>query len=43
VESDTLETTLIGRSNSHQLQSAIDELPVQFREVIPSMRGGENS
>jgi RNA polymerase sigma-70 factor (ECF subfamily) len=34
VESDTPETILIERSNSHLLQSAIDELPVQFREVI---------
>jgi RNA polymerase sigma-70 factor (ECF subfamily) len=34
VESDTPETILIERSNSHQLQSAIDELPLQFREVI---------
>jgi RNA polymerase sigma-70 factor (ECF subfamily) len=34
VESETPETILIERSNSHLLQSAIDELPVQFREVI---------
>ena len=34
MESDTPETILIERSNSHLLQSAIDELPVQFREVI---------
>jgi RNA polymerase sigma-70 factor (ECF subfamily) len=34
VESDTPETILIERSNSHLLQSAIDELPVQVREVI---------
>ena len=34
VESGTPETILIERSNSQLLQSAIDELPVQFREVI---------
>lgn len=34
VESDTPETILLERSNSQMLQSAIDELPVHFREVI---------
>ena len=34
VESDTPETILIERLNSHLLRGAIDELPVQFREVI---------
>jgi len=34
VESDTPETLLFERSNREQLQSAIDELPVHFREIL---------
>ncbi len=34
VVSDTQETILIERSNSQLLQSAIDELPMHFREVL---------
>lgn len=34
VESGTPETILLERSSSQMLQSAIDELPVHFREVI---------
>src|ERR1700724_2079759 len=34
IESDTPETILFERSNREQLQSAIDELPVYFREII---------
>jgi RNA polymerase sigma-70 factor (ECF subfamily) len=34
VESDTPETILIERSNSQLVQSAIDELPVNFREIL---------
>jgi RNA polymerase sigma-70 factor, ECF subfamily len=34
VEPHTPETLLFARSNHEQLQSAIDELPVQFREVL---------
>jgi RNA polymerase sigma-70 factor (ECF subfamily) len=34
VESATPETILFERSNREQLQSAIDELPVYFREII---------
>jgi RNA polymerase sigma-70 factor, ECF subfamily len=34
VESDTPETILIERSNSQLVQSAIDELPVHFREIV---------
>ena len=34
VEGDTPETILLERSNREQLQSAIDELPVHFREIL---------
>ena len=34
VASDTPETILIERSNSQLLQSAIEELPIHFREVL---------
>ncbi|MGA8540407.1 MAG: sigma-70 family RNA polymerase sigma factor [Terriglobales bacterium] len=34
VERDTPETLLLDRSNREQLQSAIDELPVHFREIL---------
>jgi RNA polymerase sigma-70 factor (ECF subfamily) len=34
IESDTPETILFERSNREQLQGAIDELPVYFREII---------
>jgi RNA polymerase sigma-70 factor, ECF subfamily len=34
VESDTPETILFERSNRELLQSAIDELPVYFREIL---------
>jgi RNA polymerase sigma-70 factor (ECF subfamily) len=34
VASDTPETILIERSNSHLLQSAMEELPVHFREIL---------
>ncbi len=34
VESDTPETILFERANSDLLQSAIDELPVYFREIL---------
>jgi RNA polymerase sigma-70 factor (ECF subfamily) len=34
VESATPETLLFERSNREQLQSAIDELPVHFREIL---------
>jgi RNA polymerase sigma-70 factor, ECF subfamily len=34
VQPDTPETLLFERSNQEQLQSAIDELPVHFREVL---------
>jgi RNA polymerase sigma-70 factor, ECF subfamily len=34
VESDTPETILFERSDREQLQSAIDELPVHFREIL---------
>ena len=34
VEHDTLETLLFERSNRELLQSAIDELPVYFREIL---------
>jgi RNA polymerase sigma-70 factor (ECF subfamily) len=34
VERDTPETFLVEQSNREQLQSAIDELPVHFREVL---------
>jgi RNA polymerase sigma-70 factor (ECF subfamily) len=33
-EGDTPETILIDRSNRQLMQSAIDELPVYFREVL---------
>ncbi len=33
-ENDTPETILIERSNRQQVQSAIDELPVHFREIL---------
>lgn len=34
VERDTPETLLLDRSNREELQSAIDELPVHFREIL---------
>ena len=34
VERDTPETFLVKQSNREQLQSAIDELPVHFREIL---------
>ncbi|HEY6763767.1 MAG TPA: sigma-70 family RNA polymerase sigma factor, partial [Candidatus Sulfotelmatobacter sp.] len=34
VERDTPETLLLGRSNYQVLQSAIDELPVYYREIL---------
>src|SRR2546423_1120933 len=34
VECDTPETILIEHSNRQRLQSAIDELPVHFREIL---------
>jgi RNA polymerase sigma-70 factor, ECF subfamily len=34
VEPETPETLLFARSNREQLQTAIDQLPVQFREVL---------
>jgi RNA polymerase sigma-70 factor (ECF subfamily) len=34
VESDTPETILFQRSNREQLEGAIDELPVHFREIL---------
>jgi RNA polymerase sigma-70 factor, ECF subfamily len=34
VEHDTPETLLLERSNRERLQSAIDELPVYFREIL---------
>jgi RNA polymerase sigma-70 factor (ECF subfamily) len=34
IEPDTPETILIDRSNTALLQSAIDELPVHFREIL---------
>jgi len=34
VEKETPETILMKSSNSHLMQSAIDELPVHFREIL---------
>ena len=34
IEHDTPETLLFARSSHHLLQSAIDELPVHFREIL---------
>ena len=34
VENETPESIFLDRSNAEQLQAAIDELPVQFREVL---------
>jgi RNA polymerase sigma-70 factor (ECF subfamily) len=34
VEHDTPETVLLARSSHEQLQSALDELPVHFREIL---------
>ena len=34
VEHETPESIFLNRSNAHQVQAAIDALPVQFREVL---------
>ena len=34
VETETPETIFLERANAHQLQTAIDELPLPFREVL---------
>jgi RNA polymerase sigma-70 factor (ECF subfamily) len=43
VEHNTPETLLLERSNRERLQSAIDELPVHFREILLLCEGEEMS